>query len=401
MSARPIAPSPALARLLRDGYEAEVRGQFLLVHQVPYVDSTATVRRGVIICEHIESAGTLMPPLNHQVWFQGDAPCLPDGSWIAALGGSTAPVRMALGDDLVANFQFSNKPDGLGAFAGHVEKILHYVELLEAQARAIDPSADARTGRVLPSTPQQSVFRYADTAAARAGVLAACARLKMRQVHIIGLGGTGAYVLDQVAKTPVEEVHLHDGDVLEQHNAFRAPGAASIAELEERMFKTDYFRRKYDPMHQGIVSHAQYVDAANIGQLAGADFVFVCVDKGAARRLICEYLCQRRIPFIDVGMGVDQDSATGLLDGTCRVTLCTPDQDDHLGARVPFDDDDREGIYRQQIQVADLNAMNALLAVVKWKQVVGFYADAYLAHHVTFTVSTGGVARDVMRASAT
>ena len=48
----------------------------------------------------------------------------------------------------------------------------------------------------------------------------------------MGLGGTGSYVLDLVAKTPVWEIHLFDGDAFLQHNAFRSPGAPSLDELE-------------------------------------------------------------------------------------------------------------------------------------------------------------------------
>ncbi|WP_318271316.1 ThiF family adenylyltransferase [Sphingobacterium cellulitidis] len=46
-------------------------------------------------------------------------------------------------------------------------------------------------------------------------------KLERQKIAIIGLGGTGAYILDMVAKTPVKEIHLFDGDSFDQHNAFR------------------------------------------------------------------------------------------------------------------------------------------------------------------------------------
>jgi tRNA A37 threonylcarbamoyladenosine dehydratase len=49
------------------------------------------------------------------------------------------------------------------------------------------------------------------------------------------MGGTGSYILDLVAKTAVMEIHLFDGDDFNQHNAFRAPGAASLEDLEKHM----------------------------------------------------------------------------------------------------------------------------------------------------------------------
>ena len=63
-------------------------------------------------------------------------------------------------------------------------------------------------------------------------------------VAIAGPGGTGSYVLDLVAKTPVRDIHLFDGDSFMSHNAFRAPGAASLEELRALPKKVDYFHAK-------------------------------------------------------------------------------------------------------------------------------------------------------------
>ena len=58
-------------------------------------------------------------------------------------------------------------------------------------------------------------------------------KLAQETVAIIGVGGTGGYILDQVAKTPAPEIRLFDADEFMSHNAFRAPGAASLEELRE------------------------------------------------------------------------------------------------------------------------------------------------------------------------
>ena len=41
--------------------------------------------------------------------------------------------------------------------------------------------------------------------------------------------------------------------------------------------------------------------------------------------------------------------------------------------------------YATNIQVADLNALNAALAVVKWKKIRGFYYDHAQEHHCSYT----------------
>ena len=77
---------------------------------------------------------------------------------------------------------------------------------------------------------------------------------------------TGAYILDLLAKTPIRNVHLYDGDTFSTHNAFRAPGAASVGDLNARMAKVDYFAAKYASMRRNIHPHAVYVTAANVSE---------------------------------------------------------------------------------------------------------------------------------------
>jgi hypothetical protein len=221
-------------------------------------------------------------------------------------------------------------------------------------------------------------------------------RLAIRKVGIIGLGGTGGYVLDQVAKTPVEEIHMFDGDEFLQHNAFRAPGAATVQELHERMPKTEYFKRRYEPMRRGLFSHPYKIDESNIDELSDFDFIFICVDKGPVRALICRFLQSRNTKFIEVGMGIELVPEMNKLIGTCRVTLSTEQQKDHLSEYVPMMEDAQDAIYHQNIQVADMNALNAVLAVIKWKQVFGFYQDDFQVHHETFSVNATSLTRDVM-----
>lgn len=223
-------------------------------------------------------------------------------------------------------------------------------DILQDQAKVIDPTADARTGRVIEPEEGTSVFRYADTASARAEIMMTSSRLAIGRVAIIGLGGTGSYVLDQVAKTAVSEIHLFDGDEFLQHNAFRSPGAAKLEDLAKRMPKSHYSQQIYDAMHRGIVSHSYYLTESNLAVLEGFNFVFVCVDSGKARKLISSYLQSLRIPFVDVGVNIQLVRDSRKLIGTCRVTLNTPDQFDHFPQYVPMDEADVDVLYRQNIR---------------------------------------------------
>jgi tRNA A37 threonylcarbamoyladenosine dehydratase len=88
------------------------------------------------------------------------------------------------------------------------------------------------------------------------------------RVAIIGLGGTGSYILDLLAKTPIAEVHIFDGDVFSLHNAFRSPGAPKRDELTDPK-KVDWFGAIYDKMRVGIIRHPYDVEAGQLSELAG------------------------------------------------------------------------------------------------------------------------------------
>lgn len=392
MSQKPIVRSPAIQRLVDEGYEVDIQHQHLLVYSVPYVTANREIDTGVLVCTYLESNGMDSKPADHTVWFKGAMPCTGQGQPLNNLVNHSNP--QTLFDQFVVQHYFSNKPDGVPDFpADYFVKMVHYIDLLVAQARVIDPDADARTGRVIASREENSIFRYPDSASARAGIVAISQKLAMSRIGIVGIGGTGGYILDQIAKTPVEEIHLFDADDFRRHNAFRAPGAASLETLQRQLKKVDYFREIYEPMRSGIVCHPYHLDEGNVEELAGFNFVFVSVDDGLSRGLICRYLQNAGIPFIDVGMGLEKaDGMTSLL-GLCRVTVGTPAKQDHLATRLPVADDRTDALYRSNIQVADMNAMNAILAVTRWKQFCGFYVDYEQAHHLSFSVAMQSIVR--------
>lgn len=394
MSPRLIVLDPDIGRLQQEGYEVEVRSGHLLVHSVPYVNAQRTVLRGIIVTNLNGNVGTLGPPADHQVWFVGEYPCHHTGATIDGIRCSSGSLTLWPGFE--AQHHFSCKPDGATNYPDYYSKVKSYISIISNEAREIDPGATPLTCNVIVSTEEDSVFRYWDSASSRANILAVSAKLAIGKLAIIGLGGTGSYVLDLVAKTPVREIHLFDGDTFLQHNAFRAPGATSIETLEERLTKVTHFARIYDVMRTGIIPHSDYLTEDNISELTGFDFVFLCVDNGAVRRLVSGFLQEQGIPFIDVGMDLLMVSEDNSLLGTCRATLSTPEKTDHFNRHAPLAADNENDLYRSNIQVADMNALNASLAVIKWKQYCGFYQDLVKVHHTTYSVNAHSLTRDEM-----
>ena len=78
------------------------------------------------------------------------------------------------------------------------------------------------------------------------------------------------------------------------------------------------------------------------------------------------------------------------LIGTLRVTMVTESKSDHLKNRIGSEEI-LENEYSTNIQIADLNCLNAVLAVVKWKKVSGFYQDLKKEHNSLYFINTGKI----------
>lgn len=384
-----IARNADLRRLHDEGFEIEIHGAFIVIRSVPYLNSRREVRRGILVASlHVNIDQTIVPT-NHVVMFSGDYPCDHLGRELENLRHGTAQSEPVAG--ITTRSSFSNKPPG--GYVDHYQLVTTYVANIEGPAQVLDPDARARTWNIVENTDPDSVFLYPDTASSRAGITHIARKLQNERVAIIGLGGTGSYILDLVAKTLAKEIHLFDGDLFGSHNAFRAPGAPSIDELRQRPFKVDHFATVYTRMRRGIVAHPYFMDASRVSDLDTMTFAFLCMDAGKPKRLAVERLEQIGVPFIDVGMGLtltDSDSLAGLL----RVVTSTPNQRDHVRSKQRIDfNGGGDNIYNN-IQIADLNALNAALAVIRWKKLRGIYHCSRNEHFSAFAIDTGSLIND-------
>jgi hypothetical protein len=229
------------------------------------------------------------------------------------------------------------------------------------------------------------VFKVRDSLTSRAEIGDLASLFKDDRIAIIGLGGTGSYVLDFLAKTPVKEILGFDGDWFHVHNAFRSPGWIGIDYLGKR--KAEVYQSIYETFREGIRIETKYILADSLEELDGVTFAFVCVDKGQARSEIVDLLNKMHIPFIDVGMGLDRDK--GPISGILRTTNFTAGSAESILAKqwVPLTDPP-DDIYHNNIQIGELNALNACIAVIKYKQIRGFYNDDNQFSQLLFTIDS-------------
>src|SRR5690606_1998687 len=344
MSQQLINLSPDLKRLRDEGYEIEVRGGYLLIHHIPFVDQNRQIQFGVLVSTlTLSSNNRTTTPDNHVIHFIGDNPCGVNGTIITAIQHSNA--NSSLNHQITVNRSFSNKP--AAGYPNYYEKVKRYADIISAPAKFLDPLVTEKTFKVIADSTNETVFEYIDTNSSRANIEVINAKLEGQKIAIIGLGGTGAYILDMVAKTPVREIHIFDGDSFDQHNAFRSPGAVSINDLSKNPRKVEYYQRLYSNIHKYILIHDYYIKKENLTELDKMDYVFVCVDKNMPRKMITDYLANIGISFSDVGLGVNV--VDNKLTGAVRVTSATREKNDHLPLRI-FSEDSDNNEYATNIQ---------------------------------------------------
>jgi hypothetical protein len=387
-----VSHNDDIRRLVEKGYAVGFDSNYLVVRDIPYLDDKRVQHIGAIVAKLEFTDQNHVIQDNHQIWFAGSHPHNADGTPIANLGGG--PTHLALSQaaaDVVVQRQFSNKPRVNGQlvpFANFYDKIESYCGIICGPATALYGSSSL-TFRSVENVSDESVFKIHDTMTSRAEISDMSAKFKNEVVALIGLGGTGAYLLDFLTKTPVKEILGFDLDPFHVHNAFRSPGRFDASEFKKS--KAEMYQARYENLRHGLKLEAKFIDASCAKDFERVTFAFVCVDKGSSRKVIFELLITLGIPFIDVGMGLSRKH--GSLSGMVRATYFPPEN-----ARAMMDKGFAELIdhpneeYRVNIQIAELNAMNAAMAVIKFKRLKGFYVEASPDFHFLFDLGDSKIA---------
>lgn len=370
-----------LRRLLEKGYAVAIDPGFLIVRDIPYLGADKTLRRGSFVTKLVFKDADHFQQEDHQIFFAGGVPHGLDGNPIPNLGGGEASIKLSdTHEDVVVERSFSNKPKS-GAFVDFFEKIESYVTIISGPAMELH-GANPLTYRVVEAMPE-SVFKFHDTLSSRAEITDLARNFSEEVIAIIGLGGTGAYVLDLMIKTPVREIRGFDHDQFHVHTAFRSPGR--LEESEFGLGKVDVYQGRYEGFRQGVKLERKFIDETSGDMFDSVTFAFVCVDKGTSRAAIFDLLIRLGIPYIDVGMGLDRKQ--GAINGLLRTTYYS---EENAGAvremKLATLADNPDNIYKTNIQIAELNALNASLAVIKYKQILGFYQEDEAPFHLLFGI---------------
>ncbi|MBD8900360.1 ThiF family adenylyltransferase [Rhodanobacter sp. DHG33] len=144
-------------------------------------------------------------------------------------------------------------------------------------------------------------------------------------VGIVGLGGTGSLLVEQLMHLGVKKFILIDPDVIELSNLNRVVGAnhgdlgvnkAKVAARGIRTFAPD----SHITVVEGDITHERHARA-----LFDADFLFGCTDSHGSRAVLQQIAYQYLLPCIDMGSTItaSRGEVTGIFG---RVQLLTPGQ---------------------------------------------------------------------------
>lgn len=142
------------------------------------------------------------------------------------------------------------------------------------------------------------------------------------RVGIIGYGGGGSHIGQQLAHIGVKKVIVFDDDVVENTNMNRLIGA-SFSDIRKRTFKVNVAKRVFDKLlgkNELECIIARWQNRPEI--LQECDIIIGCVDSYTERQQL-EAECRRYlIPYIDIGMDVYEHKSGPYMSG--QVILSMP-----------------------------------------------------------------------------
>jgi molybdopterin/thiamine biosynthesis adenylyltransferase len=225
--------------------------------------------------------------------------------------------RLRTGSDVYASAIFSLSNQGL-SFSGRVEteggasKIEHLIEL-DARLR-LTQAIDAEGGRIDPIFERQ-VAAFGSAVQETLGCL---------NVAVVGCGGTGSAVAEQLVRLGVRSLTLIDADTLTESNVTRVYGStpADVGKLKVEILRNHL--QSISPMLSCTAIPGMITNRSVAENLIACDVVFGCTDDNAGRLVLSRMPTYLGSLVIDCGVLLSSDKQGRLTGINGRVTVLTP-----------------------------------------------------------------------------
>lgn len=129
-------------------------------------------------------------------------------------------------------------------------------------------------------------------------------KLNNTVVAVVGLGGAGSMVSQQLAHLKAGKIILIDGDQLEKSNLSRVVGATSDDIGKDKTLIAERLIKTIDPGID-VIKIKDYAPTPQIYQeLKTADIIISCVDKISAKIALNNFAKRYLVPLIDIGVTI-------------------------------------------------------------------------------------------------
>jgi len=150
-------------------------------------------------------------------------------------------------------------------------------------------------------------------------------QLETMDIGVVGLGGTGSAVAEQLARMGARKLRLVDHDKLEPSNLSRVYGSKQrdVLKKQAKVEVVASYLKEISPTIEVKTLKLSVMTRSALQWLANCDFIFSCMDRHAPRAVLNELSYQCFIPMIDVGVGIRRES-DGSVTGAARATMIAP-----------------------------------------------------------------------------
>jgi molybdopterin/thiamine biosynthesis adenylyltransferase len=201
----------------------------------------------------------------------------------------------------------------------------------------------------------------------------------IRELHfgIIGAGGTGSIIEQQLALLGAQRVTIIDPDEIEATNLNRVVGATPGDVGRPKVEVAAGMMSQVNPDIDVIPIQADIVEADTASRLVGFDFIFLCTDSHASRAVVNQASYQYLVPAVDMGVSITvKDGVITHITGRVKMLApglscltCTQTLDSEQIRREMLTPGQRaadpyvQGVHEPQPAVISLNSTVASLAM--------------------------------------
>jgi molybdopterin/thiamine biosynthesis adenylyltransferase len=147
--------------------------------------------------------------------------------------------------------------------------------------------------------------------------------LRSLHVGVVGVGGTGSFVVEELARLGVGHLTLIDDESVELTNLNRLLGTTTSDVGRPKVEALgDVARRARTDIRLTLVAGSVLRESVARG-LIDCDAIFCCTDSHGSRAVINQIAYQYLVPTFDVGVRIDTDDGR-VTDATTRVQMLGP-----------------------------------------------------------------------------